>query len=290
LSRFEEIFDTYNRVVEKCHEDFFRTVDGKHYDDNPEVYIDRLQSKTQECIKNWENTSFDELEGLTPVGLLNRIDDFEQIAGLFEYGARIGDNGLPDIFIEKLKSCGEAAANMLISLAADKSLMMSDEDMGIPLAAIELLGKWKSEKTVIALLDILYGLDEDNELFMEAVRDTLADIGSAAVELLVQRLENAQMIGGHEEYLLMALANIGESIKSDRIYRCLKSIFSRMNNKVIGVICLGNYGDGRAVPALRGYLQKNADKVDSITFCELKSAVEKLGGSIDDIDVKPVRG
>lgn len=288
MLRFENLFDSYNNTVEKCHENFFETVDGRRYEANPEEYIGKLRSKTRECIINWENTPMDEQNGLTPAGLLDKIEDFQEIERLFKYGARVCDNGLPELFIKKLEACGEAAEKMLTSLATDKDLMSSEEDIGIPLMAIELMARWKSLGMVNLLLDILFGFDEDNELFIEAVRDALVAIGSTAVEPIVQRIENAQIIGSREEYLLIALTNIGESFKSERIYRCLKSTFSRMDNKVTGIICLGNYGDGRAIPALRGFLQKNSDKIDRITFYETKAAVERLGGTIDDIDVKPV--
>lgn len=288
MLEFEKLFDSYNSTVEKCHENFFETVDGRRYEANPEEYIDKLHSKTQECIINWENTPMDEQGGLTPAELLDKIEDFQEVERLFRYGAKVCDNGLPQIFIKKLESYGEAAEKMLTSIASDKDLMSSEEEISIPLTAIALMGRWKTLGTVNSLLDILFGFDEDNELFIEAIRDALVAIGSAAVESIVQRIENAQTIGSREEHLLIALTNIGESFKSERIYRCLKNTFLRMANKVTGIICLGNYGDGRAIPALRGFLQKNSGKIDRITFYETKAAVERLGGNIADIDVKPV--
>jgi len=56
-----------------------------------------------------------------------------------------------------------------------------------------------------------------------------------------------------------------------------------MSNKVLGAACLAAYGDGRAIPALRGYIEKNRNTIDSVTFFEIKGAIEKLGGNADDL-------
>ena len=81
----------------------------------------------------------------------------------------------------------------------------------------------------------------------------------------------------------MALAEIGHTHKSEPVYRCLKNAFQSMDNKLIGALCLKSYGDGRAVPSLRGYLEKNRGKVDQETFNEIISVIRSLGGSIDGL-------
>jgi len=82
---------------------------------------------------------------------------------------------------------------------------------------------------------------------------------------------------------------IGVNVKDrslyDSIYRTIKSTFLKMENKIFGAICLGNFGDGRAIPVLRGYIEKNRNTIDFETFLEIKSSIYRLGGNIDDIDV-----
>lgn len=56
-----------------------------------------------------------------------------------------------------------------------------------------------------------------------------------------------------------------------------------MDHKVIASICLGDYGDGRAVPLLKSYLDRNVSTIDRQFFYETISAVKRLGGDISDI-------
>ena len=45
----------------------------------------------------------------------------------------------------------------------------------------------------------------------------------------------------------------------DVVYACIKDTFIKMDDKIIGAICIGDLGDGRAIPFLRGYVEKNMD-------------------------------
>ena len=56
-----------------------------------------------------------------------------------------------------------------------------------------------------------------------------------------------------------------------------------MEHKVIAAICLGDYGDGRAVPLLKSYLDRHIREIDRQFFYETISAIKRLGGDISDI-------
>ena len=57
-----------------------------------------------------------------------------------------------------------------------------------------------------------------------------------------------------------------------------------MDHKVIASICHGDYGDGRAVPLLKGYLDRHVHEIDRQFFYETLSAIKRLGGDITDIE------
>ena len=57
-----------------------------------------------------------------------------------------------------------------------------------------------------------------------------------------------------------------------------------MTNKIYAVICLMEYGDGRAIPMLKGYVNRNKHSIDRDLFYEIMSAVQNLGGDISDIE------
>ena len=45
-----------------------------------------------------------------------------------------------------------------------------------------------------------------------------------------------------------------------------------------------DYGDGRAIPMLKGYVNRNKDTISRDLFYEIMSAVQNLGGDISDIE------
>ncbi len=123
----------------------------------------------------------------------------------------------------------------------------------------------------------------DPTLFGDTARDALISIGEPAIRPLLNVLTKATEYEEYHEYLAMALAKIGKIYKSDEIYKCLRKMFREYDDKIVMADCLGEYGDGRAVPVLRGYVERNIDNVDSDTLFTIDSAIRKLGGSIDDL-------
>jgi hypothetical protein len=132
-------------------------------------------------------------------------------------------------------------------------------------------------------LNILYRLSEDEENFVEEINDALVDIGKPIIEPVMTLLNGLDKIEYLDEYVLNALVRVGKNNKDDSIFRCLKSAFSKMEDKLLGALCLGDYGDSRAIPALRGYIEKNRSLLDKATFMEIAAAIKKLGGNIEDL-------
>ena len=56
-----------------------------------------------------------------------------------------------------------------------------------------------------------------------------------------------------------------------------------MPEKLIAVICLGDYGDGRAVPLLRAFFEQHATILDKALQAETLSSIKRLGGQIEDL-------
>ncbi|NMB95129.1 MAG: hypothetical protein GYA02_00715 [Clostridiaceae bacterium] len=122
----------------------------------------------------------------------------------------------------------------------------------------------------------------DPALFGESARDALISIGEPAIRPLLDLLTKTEEYNDYHEYLAMALANIAKDYKSEEIYKCLRKMFRKHNNKIVMADCLAHYGDGRAIPALRGYIEKNIDNVDPDTLYSFGLAIKELGGSMDD--------
>ena len=122
------------------------------------------------------------------------------------------------------------------------------------------------------------------------MRAALASIGKAAIESMLATIGSMDPDSPQAEQLVMALSDAARGSGSEEVYRCLKSAFLNMSDKSVGAYCLGNYGDGRAIPALRGYLTKNKGSIGKDTFFDIISAIKRLGGSIDDLESREGRG
>jgi hypothetical protein len=287
LIKAEAIFKGYNKAIKYAYEKTFLDMSN----DEDKNGFKHTKGDLEECVRDelakWENTSVNEINGVTPLEYFNGINDLEKLIELFKIGAVICDDSMPEALLNRLKDFGDKAVDGLMELAFDKeyhNLVEGDKSL-IALNAIKVLGLWRLDKAVGKMIDMLFTLSEheDDELFKENVRDSLTSIGLPSVNPIIGKLEAAQNFTDAHEYLMMALADIGADNKSDKIYRCLKNTFLKMSNKILGAACLAVYGDGRAIPALRGYIEKNRSTIDTETFYEIKAAIEKLGGMADDL-------
>ena len=285
MVKAESIFKNYNKAIKRAYEKALSDMSNDEDKNGSKQAKENLDECVRHELAEWENTPADEINGITPLEYFNGINDFEELIDLFKAGAVICDDDLPEALLNKLKSFGDEAVEYLMQLAFDKECQNLNEDESlIALNAIKVLGVWKSDKAVGKMIDMLFTLSEhEDELFMESIRESLVNIGLPSVDPVIGQLEAAQSFTDAHEYLMMALADIGAQNKSDKIYRCLKNVFLKMSNKVLGAACLATYGDGRAIPALRGYIEKNKNTMDSVTFFEIKGAIESLGGNADDL-------
>lgn len=244
---------------------------------------EELKGYIENAAARWGRTPLDGLGGMTPEEYMDSANTLEDLLGMFRTGAVICDGALPAIFPEKLRSFGTEAVQALLGICRD---LLPDDGEGsfmIPLMAVQVLGEWKIPEAADVLAGMLdYGGDMC-DLLHEKVRDSLVSIGKPAVGSILKAIESRDVDSPACEYLLMALSDGACGSGSEEVYRCLKNSFIKMRNKSLGAICLGNYGDGRAIPALRGCLAKNRKDLDKETFYDIVSAINRLGGNVDDL-------
>ncbi len=279
----EILFTSYNGAVERGYDNVFKSMNKKNALKGVYPEAEKIEESVRESVKKWEETPIESLNNLTPAQYINQINDFDYMIQLFREGAKICDDSLPAIFLNKLKEFSNEAVDAVMKLAADRDLLENSVESDIPFMAVKVLGEWKVERAVECLIGLLFEAVGKNEPFADSIKNALISIGKFSVEKIIKALDDSETIGDVQEYLLTILAEAGKNNRSDDVYRCIKSTFRKMENKTIGAICLGNYGDGSAIPALRGYIQKNRDTLDPETYYEIKSAIFRLGGQIDDI-------
>ncbi|TYQ16745.1 UNVERIFIED_CONTAM: hypothetical protein Cloal_3313 [Acetivibrio alkalicellulosi] len=278
------IFESYNKVIEESYNELFENIKPE---DILKLKEGDMSPSLEIGIRKWECTSQDFLGKISPKSYFDKINDVQSLMRLFKIGSKICDSDIPELLLSKLESYKEDTIDEFIKLATKASLINDDEEMFIPLMSIKILGKWKETGVIGVLIDQLYAIDETREIFIEEIIDALVNIGEPCVDHIVKKL-NCNNIDNIEEYLLYSLVRIAtktdDKVQYDEIYSCIKSTFLKMDNKIIGAMCLGDLGDGRAIPFLRGYVEKNLKSIDYETFCEIKAAIHKLGGNMDDIN------
>jgi len=289
LKKAELLFESYNMVIEES----FNKIFANKKEDVLEVDDSYFSQVVDEDLRKWAKAPMEELDGLSPDEYFGSISDIKQLLELFKLGAKMCDTSLPRTLVDRMASYNEVAEDELLKLATDRSVQRDDEKLASSLMAISVLGEWKTERAVVPLMklaeDLEFESNMNDEIVLDRVIETLALIGRAAVPAIVDRLNSLEDFGVLDEYFLMCLTKIeAKTLDKDAyeaVYRCLKNSFLRMKNKGFGAICLGDFGDGRAIPALRGYVQKNRDSIDFETYCDINSAVIRLGGNMDDIKI-----
>ncbi len=274
MDKLKIIINSYNNVLKESYENYFG--DEKELDENWEKEFEAI---LEDNIEKWEAAPVKELGNISAGCFFGAVNDFGLITRYFIEAAHLSDEGLPPSLTGCLLSFGKKAKAFLTGLLTD-NCMSSDENHEV-LLAIRTLGKFNCAHCLNCLTDALK--KTCNIQIKEEIKDALVDMGKACMDYLIKYLMEADTIDDDEEYILVAVSEIGRDNKNDNAYSALKDSFKRMENKIIGAICLGTYGDGRAIPVLRGYMEKNVDSMDRETFYEIKCQVQRLGGKTDDI-------
>lgn len=281
------LFENYNKIIEKGYDRLFNNTKPE---DILKIKEGDEASFLDEEVREWENSELEILGGVSPKSYFDGIDNLDDLVKLFKKASKICDIDVPELLIQRLNAHGEDFIEQLMKLASSPSLINDDEEMLISLMAIRFLGRLKAKKAVEMLLTLLYDINSKNESIIEEINSAIINIGDGSINGILNKLKDAKKIGDIEEYLLYSLAKIGATVRKNPnykdIYACIKDTFIKMDNKIIGAMCIGDLGDGKAIPFLRGYVEKNIDSIDYNTFCEIKAAIHKLGGNIDDIQLE----
>ncbi len=286
MSNYSEIFfSSFNLSMRSAYDACMDTARGRSSD----RLVDTESAGLKSCIKHeYEKWLSQKLPGTekTPGEYMDETG-FEEITGMFCLGAEICDDELPEIYLEKLLSYGDKAIDYLLGVAAGDTSEPNEDDPAPAVMAVRILGRQKIGKAVLPLIDVLDNSRGVSELMQETARDALAGIGREAAGTIIQEMSSGNRSDETCEYLAMSLAEIGKDHRSEDVYTALKNAFNMLPDKAVTADCLARYGDGRAIPALRGYLLKNGKNVSREIYYDIVSAVRLLGGRIDDLKQVP---
>lgn len=234
----------------------------------------------KEILAIWENAPLKDLEGRTPAQAIKDLDSLEQTMEVFSWMAQHTDEDIPPAMTEKLKSYGQSAVSELIRIAAQQTHGGEAAEY-VFVTAVSALGGMGLKECVEPLIQLADEV-QDSPPELDLVESALKNIGVDIIEPILKRLENGKL-DNVEKMLLYALAGAGAELKSERIYQRIRTAFRTMDDKLLAVVCFMVYGDGRAVPMLRSFLQNNAQNLSKNIYYEILGAIRALGGDTEEL-------
>jgi len=295
LKRYDEIGAL---ILEQKLDEFGDKLDQKPDgvdDATYEEYIQRLaKEETDEATFKLENEPDERLGDRSMRQIWDEMD-FEEKTEALEYSALNLDRGVPLSLAASIATepgdmvrdyCGR-----VIGECAWTEEEMGDADVIFEMqfqkaiACFEVLIEMKEPCFVKAVLDRYLSYGQTKAFVAESIAKYVEAFPEVSEPFLIDLIESNTedgLEGPYEDCVIMLTA-IGQEHRTEEIYQTLRHAFRYMTNKIYAVICLADYGDDRAVPMFKNYINRNQKEISRELFYEMMSAIQKLGGDISDI-------
>ncbi len=237
-------------------------------------------------MDEWETRNIKELGGMAPVEYFESLHTFADIRYLVTLLEEKNAGALPTGLIDRIErfddSFLEDILHALDSMQLGGNKCFTYEQKAIVRIA-EIIASPQFLNALLAIINQLDNEKSDKET-IAGVMDALEALEEAAIEPITDLLEKIEKKGTLYSCLILAIANIASENKSERIYRLLKECFRSSEVKVLEARALAVYGDGRAIPAIRGYVERHVAELTREEYCEFNTDVSDLGGDMSDLD------
>jgi hypothetical protein len=291
-SQAKLLFERYNEYMEHCSEEIL-----ERESETRDIFGTDFEKDFNKMVEEQAAAFLDHpLEGLeagTPKKFFENLATADEAIEVFRIAAGVSDVKPPKYLTDRIFSFGEPAVDKMILLAVSTDWEIGESvdpldarDLLLPSSsAVRALGENHIEKSIGPILDRFCKMNAPDEYISDVVSEYLVNIGPDVTDELMRRVDSTDILpaNGPEEDLMVALAKIGAGHRSEAVFQSLRGAFRKMERKVIGALCLGDYGDGRAVPLLKGYLDRNLHTVSREMFYETLTVIRKLGGDINDV-------
>ncbi len=272
------VSESYNRAVEAG---FNSYLEQNATAENCEIKVDE-EKLIAEIEDKWLNKELAEIGNITPGDYINSLSTLDELIEFFINIASVSDIGVPDILMERLEKYGKSAADKLFDFVK-KTLGSSDKKgyLAVP-QAVYAVGCLRYDEYKLKLIELLIDICND-EMIAEAVCAAIVEYNQDIIDDLIKTFHASEQ-NEVREHVLSCVAEIAREYKSDEIFNFLKNAFRVLSNIKLTLEILGDYGDGRAIPLLRGYIVKNINEMDKNTFNHIRAIIKKLGGEINDLE------
>lgn len=222
--------------------------------------------------------------------------DTDELTEVLVYAAEELDRGVPDSIQEALAKSSDTDKVKEFAYKTINDSAWTDEELGDADALFEMefqkakaclaiLERMEDDTMVRPVIDRFMSYPQTRDFVADAIAMYVEHFPETTVPIIISELEAHEDEGltGPCEDLVIILTNIGKKEASEEIYSALRRAFRYMTNKIYAVICLADYGDDRAIPMLKSYINRHQSTIERDLFYEIMSAVQKLGGDISDI-------
>lgn len=296
LRRYDEIAGL---ILEQKVDEFADKMDEKPPEEDDatyEQYLHRIaMQETEEQSVLMEQEPQESLGGKSMNEYFATLS-FEELTEILEFCATELDRGVPASVVNALVNIDDAAmvegyARTMVRESAWREEEMDDENVLFEMefqkvkASLKILSGRRDATLLDDVLDRFMSYERTHSFVADSIAEYIESFPEEAPAKLIARLEEHKDDGmeGPCEDLVVMLTNIGKEKKSEEIYNALRLAFRSMTNKIYAVICFADYGDDRAVPMLKNYINRHQTDISRELFYEMMSAIQNLGGNIEDI-------
>ena len=232
---------------------------------------DAMEADMPRAYTRFLNTPAAWLEGITPGAYFTQFEDPKD---LVDWLCAYCENGVPvpDLLLEQIENVGKPCEKRLVVL-----LRREDAPAEARMLAVNLLRSLGSTQPKMLYISWQLNREEDDELADNAV-DSLKEMGRSAIQPMLEALPKANPAG--QAALLDVLVNYPGY---EPVYQTAIRLFrSRAGQRALFAGYLGKLGDERALPDLLRAAEDSA--TGYVEWIELRSAIERLGGSVPERD------
>ena len=296
LKKYDEIAGL---ILEQKVDEFADKMDEKPPEDDDVTYEQYLQrvamQETEEQSLLMEAEPSEDLGGLSMNEYFAKLS-FEELTEILEFCAVELDRGVPGSVVNalvKVEDSGKVTdyARHMVRDSAWRDEEMDDEDKLFEMefqkvkASLKILAGRRDASLVDEVLDRFMSYERTHSFVADSIAEYIESFPEESTAAIIKRLKEHEGDGleGPCEDLVIMLTNIGKEKKSDDIYNALRMAFRSMKNTIYAVISLADYGDPRAIPMLKNYINRHQSEISRDLFYEMMSAIQNLGGDIADI-------
>lgn len=290
---WNKFFEEYN----KCVSEAINTIIEKASSIDELGTMEHMQSvflNINDKVNEWKGKNSANLGGISPQQMVDEISNIKQVEEILKIGAQTTDLDIPPFMIEKFKTFGDEGVKLLMDLALSISWEAPDDPEQMPKAehfisitALKILGFWENKQALIKVSEKLEETTFPFEFMVDAYEDFIACFAEESFSVLVNILNSASKPENEfkvvHEHMLSMLVQMTPESKASEAFECVRDSFRKMNDKIVGVICLGNLGNPRGIAVIKTFIDTGLADNDKELFYEAMSSIKSLGGDITDI-------